>query len=76
MKSQEPSRTTGDGIQSSSDAKQRRPDGTHALGDGSVAIDLVPEERCLDTGGEPLEADQRGEPRDAMCDAGSFELQP
>ncbi len=52
------------------------PTRTHALGEGSVAIDQVSEERCLDTEGEPLSVDQRGEPRDALCDAGSFERQP
>ena len=45
---------------------------THALLPGSVAIDVIPADRC------DVDADQRGEPRPggAMCDVGSFELQP
>ena len=43
---------------------------------GSVAIDRIPEDRCVDADGEPLTADQRGFPRDSMCDVGAFEVQP
>ena len=49
---------------------------THALGDGSVAIDVIPGAECLDADGQPLTTDQRGEPRDTMCDVGAFEVQP
>ena len=51
---------------------------THALLPGSVAIDVIPEEDCLDADGEPLTTDQRGEPRPGgtMCDVGAFEVQP
>jgi hypothetical protein len=51
---------------------------THALGAGSVAIDVMPEAECLDADGEPLTTDQRGEPRPGgtMCDVGAFEVQP
>jgi predicted outer membrane repeat protein len=57
---------------------------THALLPGSIAIDRMPEEACVDGHGEPLTkpltTDQRGEPRPetggAMCDVGSFEVQP
>jgi hypothetical protein len=49
---------------------------THALLPGSVAIDRIAEEMCLDANGEPLTTDQRGEPRDSMCDVGAFEVQP
>jgi hypothetical protein len=52
------------------------PTETHALGDGSVAIDQIPEEDCVNADGEPLTTDQRGESRDSMCDIGAFELQP
>jgi hypothetical protein len=52
------------------------PTETHALGEGSVAIDKIPEAECVDAGGEPLTTDQRGEPRDSMCDVGAFEVQP
>lgn len=54
------------------------PTETHALGQGSVAIDVIPEADCLDAGGEPLTTDQRGEPRPGgpMCDVGAFEVQP
>jgi len=55
------------------------PTETHALGAGSVAIDMIPEADCVDEGGEPLTTDQRGEPRPAgaesKCDVGSFEVQ-
>ena len=51
---------------------------TRALGEGSVAINVIPEADCLDAEGEPLAADQRGEPRPGgtMCDVGAFEVQP
>ena len=52
---------------------------TLALGDGSVAIDQVPEFACIDADSQLLKTDQRGEPRpagvDAECDVGSFEVQ-
>jgi hypothetical protein len=43
---------------------------THALLPGSVAIDVIP---AVDCG---VAEDQRGEPRDSMCDVGAFEVQP
>jgi hypothetical protein len=47
---------------------------TRALGDGSVAIDVIPIEEC------EVETDQRGQPRPetdgTMCDVGAFEVQP
>jgi hypothetical protein len=46
------------------------------FGDGSVAIDKIPAVDCVDADGEPLTTDQRGEPRDSMCDVGAFEVQP
>jgi predicted outer membrane repeat protein len=59
---------------------------THALGllpTPSVAIDVIPQAACLDTEGEPLTTDQRGEPRpvailgaEPKCDVGAFERQP
>jgi hypothetical protein len=53
---------------------------THALGVGSVAIDQIPAEACVDADGAPLTTDQRGEPRPetggTMCDIGAFEVQP
>jgi hypothetical protein len=49
---------------------------THALGEGSVAIDVIPAVDCVDADGAPLTTDQRGEPRDSMCDVGAFEVQP
>jgi hypothetical protein len=52
---------------------------THALGEGSVAIDHIPAEDCVDADGEPLTTDQRGQPRPetggTMCDVGAFEVQ-
>lgn len=55
------------------------PTKTHALLEDSVAIDQIPEVDCVDGAGEPLRADQRGQPRPAgassMCDVGAFELQ-
>jgi hypothetical protein len=50
------------------------PTETHALGEGSVAIDVIPEAGC------EVDTDQRGEPRPetggTMCDVGAFEAQP
>ena len=46
------------------------PTETHALGADSVAIDVIPADMC------EVETDQRGEPRDSMCDVGAFEVQP
>jgi hypothetical protein len=43
---------------------------THALGEGSVAIDVIPTDMCAP------DTDQRGFPRDSMCDVGAFEVQP
>jgi hypothetical protein len=53
------------------------PTPTQALGEGSVAIDQIPEADCVDADGQPLTTDQRGEPRPggAGCDVGAFELQ-
>ena len=51
------------------------PTQTHALGEGSVAIDVIPAVDCVDAEGETLTTDQRGEPRDALCDVGAFEVQ-
>jgi predicted outer membrane repeat protein len=52
---------------------------THALLEGSVAVDQIPAAACLDRAGEPLTVDQRGEPRPAgasdACDIGAFEAQ-
>ena len=39
------------------------PTETHALGESSVAIDVIPEADCVDADGQPLTTDQRGEPR-------------
>jgi hypothetical protein len=36
---------------------------THALLPGSVAIDVIPTDDCVDAEGAPLTTDQRGEPR-------------
>lgn len=56
------------------------PTETHALGAGSIAIDVIPEDDCVDANGDALTTDQRGEPRPetggTMCDVGAFELQP
>ena len=52
------------------------PTETLALGESSVAIDQIPAEECLDAEGAPLTTDQRGFPRDSMCDVGAFEVQP
>jgi len=43
---------------------------THALGGDSVAIDKIPADMC------EVDEDQRGFPRDSMCDVGAFEVQP
>jgi len=50
---------------------------THALETGSVAIDRIPAEDCVDAKGEPLTTDQRGvlRPQGPACDAGAFELE-
>ena len=56
------------------------PTETHALEEGSPAINQIPVEDCLDADGAPLAADQRGEPRPetggTLCDVGAFERQP
>lgn len=49
---------------------------THALGASSVAIDQIPAVDCVDAEAAPLTTDQRGFPRDSMCDIGAFEVQP
>ena len=49
---------------------------THALLPGSVAIDVIPAEDCVDAERASLTTDQRGFPRDSMCDVGAFEVQP
>jgi hypothetical protein len=49
---------------------------THELEAGSVAIDQIPAVDCVDADGAPLTTDQRGFPRDSMCDVGAFEVQP
>jgi hypothetical protein len=51
---------------------------THALLPGSVAIDKIPSEMCVDAEGEPLTTDQRGftRPVGDGCDVGAFEVQP
>ena len=53
------------------------------FGDGSVAIDRIPSEACLDVEGAPLLTDQRGLLRpvailgpEPKCDVGSVEVQP
>ena len=48
----------------------------NALGEGSVVIDQIPAVDCVDADGELLTTDQRGEPRDSMCDVCAFEVQP
>jgi len=56
------------------------PTETHALLPGSVAINKIPADGCVDTEGAPLTTDQRGEPRPetggTACDVGAFEVQP
>ncbi len=49
---------------------------THAPRSGSVAIDAIPAEDCIDMEGAALTTDQRGEPRDSACDIGAVEAQP
>jgi hypothetical protein len=50
------------------------PTETHALGAGSIAIDVIPGDLC------EADKDQRGRPRPetdgGMCDVGAFEVQP
>jgi parallel beta-helix repeat protein len=54
------------------------PTETRALLSGSVAIDAIPEAACVDSDGEPLTTDQRGDARPeaggSMCDVGAFEF--
>jgi hypothetical protein len=54
------------------------PTETHALGWGSVAIDVIPAAECVDADGAPLTTDQTGAPRPemggTMCDVGAFEF--
>ncbi len=59
------------------------PTETHALGEGSIAIDVIPEAERVDAEGAPLTTDQRGETRpvtiagpEPKCDVGAFEVQP
>ena len=51
---------------------------THALGWGSVAIDVIPAAQCIDANGAPLTIDQTDAPRPemggTMCDVGAFEF--
>ncbi|MFO8150276.1 MAG: choice-of-anchor Q domain-containing protein, partial [Trueperaceae bacterium] len=51
---------------------------TMALGEGSQAIDAVPESACLDASGAALAIDQRGvsRPQNTDCDIGAFEVVP
>jgi predicted outer membrane repeat protein len=53
------------------------PTETRALVPGSVAIDMIPEEDCLDADVAPLTTDQRGvaRPQGPACDVGAFELE-
>jgi predicted outer membrane repeat protein len=53
------------------------PTKTHALGAGSVAIDVISVEDCVDSEGAPLTTDQRGvaRPQGDSCDVGAFELE-
>ena len=50
---------------------------THALGAGSVAIDVTQGAECVDADGQPLSTGHRGEPRPEGdgCDVGAFEVQ-
>ena len=56
------------------------PTETHALMQGSIAIDRIPDAECTDGAAAPLSTDQRGEPRpggpSSACDVGAFEAQP
>jgi hypothetical protein len=67
---------SGDDLKLGPLADNGGPTETHALGASSVAINQIPGSACLDAEGEPLTTDQRGEPRDSMCDVGAFEVQP
>ena len=51
------------------------PTRTHALQEGSVAIDQIPPEECVDADGLPLTSDQRGvtRPQGDACDVGALE---
>ena len=49
---------------------------THALLQGSPAINAGNPAGCTDQLGNPLTADQRGKPRVGRCDVGAYELQP
>jgi hypothetical protein len=51
---------------------------TQALLPGSVAINVVASELCVDANDVPLLTDQRGveRPQGAACDVGAFELVP
>ncbi len=53
------------------------PTTTHALGEGSVAIDVIPEVQCVDADDQPLTTDQRGieRPQDDACDVGAVEME-
>jgi hypothetical protein len=53
------------------------PTETHALLPGSVAIDVIPAEDCVDADGEPLTTDQRGveRPQGDACDVGAVEME-
>jgi hypothetical protein len=53
------------------------PTDTHALGEGSAAIDQIPAEDCVDAEGEPLTMDQRGveRPQGDACDVGAVEVE-
>jgi len=61
-------------------ADNRGPTETRALLPGSVAIDAIPDVACIDSDGESLTTDQRGDQRPeaggSMCDVGAFERQP
>lgn len=52
------------------------PTETHALQPGSLAIDAIPVEVCVDAYGDPITTDQRGlsRPQGPACDIGSYEL--
>jgi hypothetical protein len=59
------------------------PTQTHGLDLGSVAIDQIPADECVDAEGAPLTTDQRGFTRpvailgaEPKCDVGAFEVQP
>lgn len=51
---------------------------THALLNGSPAIDAIPLADCTNTAGIPITTDQRGvfRPQGARCDIGSYEIVP